>query len=480
MSRTSKGIIWSFVERFSSQGIGFIVSVVIARLVAPEMYGLIALTMVFLSFAQVFIDSGFGNALIQRQNRTDEDYNTVFIFNMVVAIVLYVGFFFAAPLISDYYDEPRLTLLTRFVALNLIISSLCIVQRTRLNIMLDFKTQTKATIIATAIGGAVGIVLAYQGFEVWALVIQQLTSQVITTILLIYYSRWTPKMQFSYISFRSMFSFGSKLLINNVITSIYINIANLFIGKYYSPTSLAFYNRGFTLSQLPSTNIEAVLQRIIYPLTCEVQHNRERLVQTYYKYLHFSHFIILPLMTLLCVLSTPLVSVLLTDKWLPAAEYVSLFSINFMFYSWIDQSGSVTNAVGRSDLNLKGTFFKRPIAFVLLFIALGISVRAICIATIFTSFVELLTNMYFTKKVVSITLFQQLKSQADVITANVFMGVIAYLASHFFDTAIYQLLAGGIVGVISYVILTYVLRLDERKLIANVIKNIEDKYQNLA
>lgn len=472
MSRTSRGIIWSFVERFSSQGIGFIVSVVIARLVAPEMYGLIALITVFLSFAQVFIDSGFGNALIQRQNRTEEDYNTVFIFNMAVAIILYVGFFLAAPLISDFYEEPRLTLLTRFVALNLIISSLCIVQRTRLNILLDFKTQAKATVIATVIGGTVGIVLAYQGFEVWALVVQQLTSQSITTIVLMYCSRWRPRLQFSWVSFHSMFSFGSKLLINNVITSIYINIANLFIGKYYSPASLAFYNRGFTLSQLPSTNIEAVLQRIIYPLTCEVQNDRERLVQTYYKYLHFSHFIILPMMTLLCVLSAPLISVLLTDKWLPAAEYVSLFSINFMFFSWIDQSGSVTNAVGRSDLNLKGTFFKRPIAFVMLFIALGISVRAICIATIFTSFVEMITNMYFTNKVVGITYLQQFKSQADVIAVNVLIGIVTHLTANLFSTPIYQLIIGGIVGVTSYILLTFVLRLEERHIILKGINMI--------
>ena len=269
-----------------------------------------------------------------------------------------------------------------------------------------------------------------------------------------------------------MFSFGSKLLINNVITSIYINIANLVIGKYYSPASLAFYNRGFTLSQLPSTNIEAVLQRIIYPLTCEVQNDRDRLVQTYYKYLHFSHFIILPLMTLLCVLSAPLISVLLTDKWLPAAEYVSLFSINFMFYAWIDQSGSVTNAVGRSDLNLKGTFFKRPIAFVLLFIALGISVRAICIATIFTSFMELLTNMYFTNKVANLTYFQQIKSQADVILASLFMGIAAYLTTFMFDTAITKLIMGVLAGTITYIMLTFVFRFEERHILLSVLTKL--------
>lgn len=478
MSRTSKGIIWSFIERFSSQGISFIVSIVIARLVAPEMYGLIALITVFISLAQVFIDSGFGNALIQRQNRTEADYNTVFIFNMVIAIVLYIGFFFAAPLISDFYDEPRLTLLTRFVALNLIISSLSIVQRTRLNIALDFKTQAKATLIATVISGILGIVMAYKGFEVWALVAQQLSSQAINTIALMYYSCWQPKLQFSWTSFKSLFSFGSKLLINNLITSLYINIANLFIGKHYSAASLAFYNRGFTLSQLPSTNIEAVLQRIIYPLTCEVQDDRERLVQTYFKYLHFSHFLILPLLTLLCVLSAPLISVLLTDKWLPAAEYVSLFSINFMFFAWTDQTGSVTNAVGRSDLNLRGTFIKRPIAFAVLFMALGISVRAICFATIFASFVELIVNMYYTKKAVQISFREQFKSQWDVLVVNLLMGLAAYFASLLFDKALVQLIVGGTVGIVVYLCLTFVFKLEEKQLIIDYLKKVKRLFQS--
>lgn len=473
MSRTSKGIIWSFVERFSSQGIGFIVSIIIARLVAPEEYGLLALITVFMALAQVFIDSGFGNALIQRQNRTEEDYNTVFIFNMVVALVLYLGFFFAAPFIADFYDEPRLILLTRFISLNLIISSLCIVQRTRLNISLDFKTQAKATVAATILSGVTGIVLAYQGFEVWALVVQQILFQIVNAVVLMYYSRWLPKLQFSWVSFRSMFSFGSKLLINNLITSIYINIANLFIGKYYSSASLAFYNRGFTLSQLPSTNIEAVLQRIIYPLTCEVQNDRDSLVQTYYKYLHFSHFIILPLLTLLCVLSGPLVCVLLTDMWLPAAEYLSLFSINFMFYAWTDQSGSVMNAVGRSDLNLRGTFIKRPIAFILLFIALGISVRAICIATILSSIVELIVNMYFTNKVVNITFFQQFKSQIDILLINAITGVVIYTVSMFFDLAILKLIVGFVVGVLSYVLLIFIFKIEERRFIINAVNKIK-------
>lgn len=472
MSRIGNSFFWSGVERFSTQGISFVISIIIARLVAPEMYGLIALIQVFLSLAQVFIDGGFGNALIQKQNRTETDYNTTLIFNIVVAVSLYLILFFTAPLISSFYNDDRLVLITRFVSLNLIISSLCIVQRTKLIISLDFKTQAKASLIATLISGCVGIIAAYMGLEVWALVIQSLLSQLIQAIVLTRITKWIPKLEFSYISFKSMFVFGSKLLINNLITSLYINIANLTIGKCYTPTSLAYYNRGFTLSQLPSTNIENVLQRIIYPLTCECQKDINKLKNTYCKYLHFSHFFILPLMTLMCVLSVPLISVLLTEKWLPAAEYVSLFAINFMFYAWADQASSVVNAIGRSDLNLKGTFIKRPIAFLFLFISLTISVRAICYATIASSFIELLVNMYFTNKVLSISYVQQIKSQLDIILINIFMGTIVYFAIDLFDSMILKLFIGGLFGIALYIICIFIFNIEERKYIEGFLKRI--------
>lgn len=462
MSRASNGMIWSFIERFSSQGISFVVSIVIARMVAPEIYGLIAIIQVFLIFAQVFIDSGFGNALIQKKEKKEEDFHTVFIFNMVVSVVIYLIFFLCAPYISDFYENPELTLITRIVALNLVISSLSIVQRTRLTIALDFKTQAKVSVLATVISGIVGIVMAYWGFEVWALVVQQLLLQFMQTIMLIIVVKWCPKLIFSVESFRKMFSFGSKLLINNVITSIYINLANLVIGKWYSAASLAFYNRAFTLTQLPSTNIESVMQRIIYPLTCEVQDDRERLYQTYHKYLHLTNYIILPLLTTLCVLATPIVTILLTEKWLPAAEYVSLYSINFMFYAWIDQTSSIMNAMGRSDLNLKGAFIKRPIAFVILFTSLGISIKAICIATIVASFIELVINIILTNKIMNMSVFEHVKPQFNIIIMNVLLAFVVYKTSLFLETAFCKILISGSIGILSYISMTFLFRLDER------------------
>ena len=283
MSQVAKGFLWSGIERFSIQGIGFILSIIIARIVSPSSYGLIVMIQVFLSFSQIFIDGGFANALIQKKDRTEIDYYTVFLFNLGVAIGLYVLFFLSAPYIADFYNEPQLTNLTRIISLNLIFSSLSIVQRARLTIALDFKTQTKAGLIAVVVSGTIGVICAYSGLEVWALVIQSLASQVIISLSLMYFSRWMPKMRFSINSFIKMFDYGSKLMANNVVTGIYINLANLIIGKKYSAVDLAYYNRGFTLSQFPSSNIAEIMNRIIFPVLSRVQDDRQQLIEKYLK-----------------------------------------------------------------------------------------------------------------------------------------------------------------------------------------------------
>lgn len=475
MSRTSKGFIWSFVERFSTQGISFVLSIIIARLVAPEAYGVIALIQIFISFANVFIDSGFGNALIQKKNRREEDYHTVFIFNIAISSFLYLILYFCAPSIAAFYENSQLIVITRCIGLNLIISSLSIVQRTRLTINLDFKTQSKASLMAVIVSGIVGVVMAYMRFEVWALIAQQLTSQTLNAVLLMYVSRWTPQFVFSFKSFKGLFKFGSKLLLSNLITNIYLNIYNIVIGKWYSVSSLAYYNRAFTLTQFPSTNIETILQRVIYPLTCEVQNDNEKLRSVYFRYLHFSHFIILPLMMLMCVLAAPLVVVILTDKWLPAAEYISIYSVNFMLYAWQDQSGSLINAVGRSDLGLQSTFIKRPISFLVLLVTIHYGVRIICYGVLFNTLIETIINLFYCRRVIGIKLSEHLKSQFDVIAATILIGVITWGVSCIMPNVYFQLFVGSIVGITSYIILVYVLRLQERELITGIYKSLRKK-----
>lgn len=465
MSQVARGFVWSGIERFSIQGISFILSIIIARIVSPSSYGLIVMIQVFLSFSQIFIDGGFANALIQKKERTEIDYYTVFLFNMAVAIGLYFVFFFAAPSIAVFYHEPQLTDLTRVISLNLIFSSLSIVQKARLTIALDFKTQTKAGILAVLISGICGVICAYSGMEVWALVVQGLVSQIIISLALMWYSRWLPKLQFSKMSFKKMFSFGSKLMANNLITGIYINLANLIIGKKYSAADLAFYNRGFTLTQFPSANIAEVMNRIIFPVLSRLQDDRKELIDAYEKYLHLSNYIILPLMMLLIVLAHPLIEVLLTEKWLPAVPYIQIYSLNFMLYATMLQAGNPVAAIGHSGVLLKYQFVKRVISFVLLIATVGISVAAVCWGVLASSVFEVIINMYVLKKDIGVGFRKQVKPQMDVIFIVLLVGLSVYIWTLFVNNAYIQLFVGGIFGVLLYIVATFVFNIREKEML---------------
>lgn len=468
MSQVARGFVWSGIERFSIQGIGFVLSIIIARIVSPNSYGLIVMIQVFLSFSQIFIDGGFANALIQKKERTEIDYYTVFLFNMVVAIGLYFVFFLAAPFIADFYHEPQLTDLTRVISLNLIFSSLSIVQKARLTIVLDFKTQTKAGIIAVLISGTCGVICAYSGMEVWALVVQGLVSQIIISMALMWYSRWIPKLYFSKDSFNKMFSYGSKLMANNIITSIYINLANLIIGKKYSAADLAYYNRGFTLTQFPSVNIGDVMNRIIFPVLTRLQDDRQKLIEAYTKYLHLSNYIILPLMMLLLVLAHPLIEVLLTEKWLPAVPFIQIYSLNFMLYAVMLQTGNPIAAVGHSGILLKYQFVKRAVSFAFLLVTVGISVTAVCWGVLASSFFEVAINMYVLKKDLGVGFKNQIKPQLDIVFAVLFVGACVFILMQLIENAYLQLFVGCILGLIIYLVITFVFKIREKEMIRQV------------
>lgn len=473
MSRASRGVLWSFIERFSTQGISLVVGIVIARLVTPAAYGQVAIIQTFISFGQIFIDGGFGSALIQKQDRTDDDFQTVFIFNSIISIVLYWSLFFVAPAIADFYDNADLVLLMWVVGLNLIISGLALVQRIMLTIDLNFKTLAKASIVATVISGIAGIVMAYSGFEVWALVAQQLLSQIIQVLMLVVGVRWKIRFRFSWESFRTMFSFGFKLSLYDVVTNIYFNIINLLIGKRYSATSLGYYDRAFILPQIPSANISAVVNRTVYPLLCEMQDDRVGLLETYNRYLHYCNYIILPLMTLIMALAEPLIAVLLTAKWLPAAEYVSLFSVNFMAYAWILLARSVLAGLGRSDVILKSIFVTRGVSFLLLVITIGLGIKTICIGIVLGTFVELFIYMHNVKRVTGAGFLEQIKPQRDVILPNILMGLFVFFIAELFDGMFLKLVVGGLSGVILYVAFTFFFRLPECRILnQHIVKYI--------
>lgn len=479
MSQVSRGFFWSAVERFSIQGISFLLSIIIARIVSPSAYGLIVMIQVFLSFSQLFIDSGFANALIQKKDRDETDYCTVFIFNMGVAVVLYLLFFFAAPLIAIFYEEPQLKAITRVISLNLIFNSLSIVQKTRLTINLDFKTQTKAGLVAVIISGTIGVICAYNGLEVWALVIQGIVNQLLISAMLMYFSRWRPKMVFSVNSFKRLFSFGSKLMLSNILTSIFINLSNLVIGKKYSSANLAFFNRGFTLSQFPSVNLGDVMNRVIYPILAAKQDDRNALKKEYLKYLHLSHYVILPLMALLLVLAEPLIVVLLTPKWGDAVPYLQIFCINFMLYPIIQQTTNPVAAIGHSGVLLKYQVVKRLVSLVFLAGTVLISVKAVCWGTVASSLFEAIVNVLVVRKDLGVGLRDYLKTQMDVVVTVVVVSAIVYFGTLLIGNMLVRLLIGGTVGVLLYLVATYMFNFSEKAYLTTIVERIKTKIGRL-
>lgn len=475
MSQVSRGFAWSAVERFSVQGISFLLSIIIARIVSPSAYGLIVMVQVFLSFSQLFIDGGFANALIQKKDRDETDYCTVFFFNLGVAISLYLLLFFLAPVIANFYEEPQLTSITRVISLNLILSSLSIVQKTRLTINLDFKTQTKAGLVAVIISGTIGVICAYRGLEVWALVIQGLVNQFFISMALMYFSRWKPKFMFSGQSFKRLFSFGSKLMLSNILTSIYTNATNLVIGKKYSSADLAFYNRGFTLSQFPSTNLSDVMNRVIYPVLARVQDDMDSLRREYLKYLHMTHYIILPLMGLLLVLAKPLIEVLLTPKWLDAVPYLQIFCLNFMFYPLQQQTGNPVAAIGHSGVLLKAQVLKRVVAFGILVVTLTISIPAVCWGILVSSAFESLVNVLICRKEIGVGIRTHIKSQLDVILSVAVICALVFFVTTLISNALLKLMLGGTLGVFLYLLSTWMFNFNEKEYFVNALVCVRSK-----
>lgn len=466
-----KGVMWSAVERFSVQGIQFILTIVIARLVLPSDYGLIAMLSIFLSIAQVFVDSGFSNALIQKKDRTETDFSTVFYFNILISIIIYILLYISAPYIATFYKEPELSSVTRWIGLNIIISGFSIVQRAKLTINVDFKRQAKASLTAVLISGIIGILLAYRGWGVWALVVQTLSNSLLNTLLLWIFAKWVPRWTFSIKSFSILFSFGSKLLLSGLLHTIYINLYSLVIGRRYSSMDVGFYNRAYQFASFPSINIVAIINRVIFPMQCEMQDDDERLKTSFIKYLRMSCFIIFPLMIIVAVLSKPLILLLLTDKWLPAAELLSILCFGYMWYPVMAVNNQILNVKGRSDYFLYAEILKKVIAIAILFITLPFGVRSLCWGIVVYNLFDIIIIIYYSKKVIFVKYWEQVHSVMPIFLISLLTGSIVYLTTQFFESYLLgQLIAGSLIGLLIYILACFVFRIREIDQIILIIK----------
>lgn len=470
-SQTVKGVAWSAVERFSVQGIQFVLTIIIARLVLPADYGLIAMLGIFLAIAQTFIDSGFSNALIQKKDRTEVDFSTVFYFNIVISLVVYLILFFSAPYIAIFYKEPQLDIITKWTGLNIIISAFSIVQRAKLTIDVDFKNQAKASFIAVLTSGIIGILLAYKGYGVWALVIQTLLNSLLNTCLLWIFAKWIPKWVFSRESFNTLFSFGSKLLLSGLLHTIYINLYSLVIGRRYTSMDVGFYNRAYQFAGFPSINIVGIINRVIFPIQCEMQDDNERLKISFLKYLRMSCFIIFPVMIIVAVISKPLILLLLTDKWLPASELLSILCFAYMWYPVMVVNNQILNVKGRSDYFLYTEILKKVIAIAILFITLPFGVRTLCWGIVVYNFFDMAIIIYYSKKVIFVKYWEQIYNVMPLFLVSLLMGSVVYLSTQLLEGYLLgQLAAGSLIGLLVYILACLIFRIREIDQIILIIK----------
>lgn len=469
-NQTVSGVLWSSIERFSVQGVQLLVMLVMARLLSPQEFGLIGMLTIFIAISQSFIDSGFSNALIRKLDRTETDYSTVFYFNIVVGIAFYLILFFASPFIAKFYQQPILVSLTRVLAINLFVNSLTVVQRAKLTIKVDFRTQAKASFLAVIISGMIGIAMAYKGYGVWALAVQQIVNGGVSMMALWWMTHWRPRWEYSWKSFRELFAFGSKLLLSGLIDTIYTNIYLIVIGKIFSPSDLGNYTQAKNLAGFPSSNLTGILGRVTYPILSELQNDDGKLKLVYRQYLKLAAFIIFPLMVGLSALSAPIVSLVLGEKWLLAVPLLQLLCFSMMWYPIHAINLNLLQVKGRSDLFLRLEIIKKIVGVSIMIATVPFGVIVMCAGAILSSFFALIINTHYTGRIINIGFVIQMKDLLPILFQSLVMGGVVYFSISLIENLYMKLLVGILLGVLAYTVYSILVKREEYRLIKGLIK----------
>lgn len=425
--------------------------IIMARILTPEDYGLVGMLAIFIAVSQSLIDSGFSQALIRKQDRSEIDNSTVFYFNIGVGIILYLILFICAPLIASFYNEPQLIPITRVIGLSLVFNSLAVVQRALLTVRLDFKTQAKATFVGAVLSGAIGITMAYTGFGVWAIVWQQISNLVTVTILLWVLSHWKPVWAYSWKSFKELFGFGSKLLASGLLDTIFRNLYLIVIGKFFRASDLGYYTRAHQFTDFASSNITGIFQRVTYPVLCTIQDDDVRLRDVYRRLLKTSAFIIFPLMMGLAAVAKPMVISFLTEKWLFSAVLIQILCFSQMWYPVHAINLNLLQVKGRSDLFLKLEIIKKIITVIILCITLPLGLIPMCVGMIFNSISALIINTHYTGKLISLGFFRQMKDLLPTLLLSLATGAIVYATVTYIPMESWLALSIGVIeGILLY------------------------------
>ena len=471
-NKTVKGMLWSSVERFSMHGVHFLVTLVLARLLTPNDFGLIGMLVVFIAISQTLIDGGFSMALIRKLDRTEVDNSTVFYFNIVTSILVYILLYLIAPLVSLFFHEPKLTEIMRVLCIGVVFNSFSVIQRVLYTAAVNFKVQAKATTIAAILSGVVGIVSAYKGAGVWALVSQYVSNTLFNTLLLWYYCSWRPILVFSWKSFKELYLFGLNLTLVGIIESLYQNSYQIFIGKFFSAASLGHFTQAKTIANFPSVNVSGIVGRVTYPIMSRIQYDNKRLSEVYRRLARIIAFGVFPMMCGLAALSFPAIEVLIGNKWHFAAILMVPLSFSFMFQPIHSINMNVLQVKGKSKLYLKSEIIKKVISFAFLVGTIPFGIIVMCYGRIVSSILTLLVNMFYTSKEVEVSLFALIKDLMPIFGLSLTMyGVVWWIASCF-ENVYVQLGIGITVGVLLYVGGAYLLKIKELKYIVSLTKKV--------
>ena len=456
--KTKVGILWNIIEKVAVQGIGFILNIILARLLTPHDYGTVGMLTIFLTFSNVFIDSGFSRALIQKQDRTENDYSTVLIFNIIISIIIYIILFFASPAIAQFYKTPELLQLQRVFFLVIILNSLTVVQNAQLQINVDFKHIAIINSFSVIISGIIAIIAAYNGLGPFALVFQTLSKALISAIMFWIIGKWMPKTGFSKKSFKNLFGFGSKLLVSGLLSTTITNVYNLVIGKVYNPATLGYYTRAQQFPEITSGTIASVLNKTTFPLMSSLQNNKDELANVLKKLIKMTSMIVFPAMIGLACLSEPIILVLLGEKWLPASNLLFWISLSYIFTPLSILNMNVLNAIGRSDLFLKIDLIKIPFIILTMIITFPISLKAIVIGKAITAFLWFYINGFLIGRFYNFGAFKQLFCSWKYIVSALIMGVIVIFIDKLVVSNVLSLILGLFGGVFSYILLLIIFK----------------------
>lgn len=467
--KAQKGVFWSMIDNIGSQSIQFIFAIIIARLLTPEDYGIIAMPTVFIALSQCFVNSGFSGAIVRKHDIKKEDLSTAFLFSVSLGIIFYLILFISSPLIASFYKQPILTELLRVTALSLIFNPLFSIHQAILTREMNFKSLAFITLISSIVSGCIAIIIAYLGYGVWALVFQQVSTFAVKTLLMWFYSKWKPIFCWSVESFEYLWGYGSKMLASSLLDTTYKNLSPVIIGKYYTSADLGNYTRASHFADLPSQNITGVLQKVTFPLLASIQDDDERIKRNYHKLIRISSFAVFPTMIILSAIAKPLVLIILSEKWIGCVLFLEILCFTRMWFPVHVLNLNLLQVKGRSDLFFKLEIVKKIVGLIAMIVTLPFGIIYFVISGLFTSILSLFINTYYTGKYYNLTFISQMRDVLPIFCVS----MISFVSIHCFlmitDNVYFQFFGGATIGIIVFVFSSTVLLKSELLEIIDVL-----------